>query len=77
MFSPHFIWNFITFWKQHWSTKQLNMTSEKLYKYDPRNRVVQEKSILPVIRNDFEFTREKKMKKNKEKKIAIETTSRL
>lgn len=33
---------------------------------------MQEKSILPVIRNDFEFTRKKKMKKNKEKKIAID-----
>lgn len=44
------------------------MTSEKSYEYDPKNRVVQEKSILPVIRNDSEFTREKKMKKNKEEK---------
>lgn len=68
MFPPHFISNSITFWKQHWSTKQLNMTSEKSYEYDPKNRVVQEKSILPVIRNDSEFTREKKMKKNKEEK---------
>lgn len=59
MFPLHFISNSITFWKQQWSTKQLNMTSEKLYKYDPKNRVVQKKSILPVIRNDFEFTREK------------------
>lgn len=44
------------------------MTSEKSYEYDPKNRVVQEKSILLVIRNDSEFTREKKMKKNKEEK---------
>lgn len=45
------------------------MTSEKSYEYDPKNRVVQEKSILPVTRNDSEFTREKKMKKNKEEKL--------
>lgn len=41
------------------------MTSEKSYKYDPKNRVVQEKSIFPMTLNSPEKkNEEKKEKKN-------------